>query len=70
MGQTRPGLLPTKNSRDSRTLICVEKEYLIEFIDRNSGASDALKFINSEGRDAFVCTNREIDEVALYTVSE
>ena len=29
-----------------------------------------MHFVNSEGKDCIVATNREIDEAALYTVTE
>ncbi len=44
--------------------------YNTEFIDRNTGCANALHFVNKKGEDVIVCTNREIDEVALYTVTE
>ena len=29
-----------------------------------------MHFVNKEGKDVLVGTNREIDEVAMYTISE
>ena len=29
-----------------------------------------MHFVNSEGKDCIVATNREIDEAALYTITE
>ncbi len=45
-------------------------DYHCEFIDKNTGAANALHFVNKDGKDVVVCTNREIDEVALYTITE
>ncbi len=44
--------------------------YRTEYIDRNTGCANALHFVNREGRDVIIGTNREIDEVALYTITE
>ncbi len=44
--------------------------YRTEYIDRDTGCANALHFVNKEGKDVIVATNREIDEVALYTITE
>lgn len=44
--------------------------YNTEFIDQNTGCANALHFVNKDGQDVIVATNREIDEVALYTIRE
>ncbi len=44
--------------------------YQTEFIDQNTGCANALHFVNKEGKDVVVCTNREIDEAAMYTITE
>ena len=44
--------------------------YHYEYLDRNTGCANAMHFVNSQGQDVIVGTNREIDEVALYTVTE
>ena len=44
--------------------------YRTEYIDQNTGCANALHFVNKKGQDVIVATNREIDEVALYTVTE
>ena len=41
-----------------------------EMIDQDTGCANALHFVNKDGKDVIVGTNREIDEVALYTISE
>ena len=45
-------------------------DYHVEYIDKNTGCANAMHFVNSEGKDCIVATNREIDEAALYTVTE
>ena len=45
-------------------------DYVTEFIDCNTGCANAMHFVNSRGEDMIVGANREIDEVALYTLSE
>lgn len=44
--------------------------YKTEYIDQNTGCANVLYFKNKEGKDVIVGTNREIDEVALYTITE
>ena len=41
--------------------------YRTEFIDRDTGCANLMHFVNAAGRDVLVGTNREIDEVAMYT---
>ena len=44
--------------------------YKTEFIDRNTGCANLMHFVNAAGQDVLVGTNREIDEVAMYTITE
>ena len=44
--------------------------YKTEFIDRNTGCANALHFLDKDGKDIIVGTNREINEVAYYTLSK
>ena len=44
--------------------------YRADFLDRNTGCANAMHFVNSKGQDVIVGTNREINEIALYTVTE
>jgi hypothetical protein len=46
------------------------QNYKTEFIDQNTGCANIMHFVNSEGKDVLVGANREIDEVALYTLTE
>lgn len=43
--------------------------YEMEYIDRNCGSANVYHYIK-DGKDMLVSTNREIDEVALYTITE
>ncbi len=45
-------------------------DYKVDYIDKNTGCANAMHFVNSKGQDVIVATNREIDEVALYTITE
>lgn len=61
-----------KGTRDT-VLIRWDEEagtYRTDFIDRNAGCANALHFKNASGEDVIVGANREIDEIALYTVTE
>ena len=42
----------------------------VEFIDQNTGCANLMHFVNAAGTDVLVATNREIDEVAMYTITE
>lgn len=44
--------------------------YKTEFIDRDTGCANLMHFVNAAGQDVLVGTNREIDEVAMYTITE
>ena len=44
--------------------------YHVDFIDRNTGCANAMHFKNKQGEDILVATNREIDEIAMYNLSE
>ena len=59
-----------KGSKDTIAITWGEGDYATEFIDRNTGAANALHFVNKDGKDVIVCTNREIDEVAMYIITE
>lgn len=42
--------------------------YTVDEIDRGAGAANLMHFVNDEGQDVLMATNREIDEIAMYTV--
>lgn len=44
--------------------------YNYEYLDKNAGAANFMHFVNEKGADVIVATNREIDEIAMYTVKE
>ncbi len=44
--------------------------YRTEYLDQNTGCANLLHFVNKDGKDVVAATNREIDEVALYTITE
>lgn len=54
--------LPTSRRR-ARSLT-----YATDYLDRETGCANALHFVNARGQDVVVAANREIDEVALYTI--
>ncbi|MDL2296191.1 hypothetical protein LJC18_05315 [Lachnospiraceae bacterium OttesenSCG-928-E19] len=43
------------------------KTYVSEIIDENCGPANVYHFVN-EGKDRLIAANREIDEIALYTI--
>ena len=58
------------SKRDPANGVWDGNDYKAEFIDRNTGCANAMHFVNSQGQDVIVGANREIDEVALYTITE
>lgn len=46
------------------------KNYKYEYIDQNTGCANAMHFVNAEGKDVIIGTNREIDEMAMYILTE
>lgn len=44
--------------------------YRTDTIDQATGCANALHYVNAAGQDVVVAANREIDEIALYTLSE
>ena len=61
-----------KGTRDTIAITWDEAAgtYHTDFIDRATGAANVLHFVNGRGEDVLVAANREIDEIALYTLSE
>ena len=45
-------------------------DYHIDYIDKNTGCANAMHFVDKNGKDIVIGTNREIDEVAYYTITE
>ncbi len=59
-----------KGTKDTIAISWGEGDYVVDYIDRNTGCANAMHFVNSDGKDVIVATNREIDEVAMYTITE
>ncbi|MBQ7678155.1 MAG: hypothetical protein IJT32_07970 [Lachnospiraceae bacterium] len=45
-------------------------DYHVDLIDKETGCANAMHFKNKDGVDIIVGTNREIDEVAYYRITE
>lgn len=60
-----------KGTRDTILIRWDEKEgnYRTDFLDRNSGCANAMHFKNVSGEDIVIAANREINEIAMYTIS-
>ena len=43
--------------------------YRTECIDSDTGCANLMHFVNAAGQDVLVGTNREINEVAMYTIT-
>ncbi len=59
-----------KGTKDTIAISWGEGDYQVDYIDRNTGCANAMHFVNKDGIDVIVATNREIDEVAMYTITE
>lgn len=59
-----------KGTKDTIAITWNDGDYVAEFIDRNTGCANAMHFVNHDGKDVIIGTNREIDEIAMYTVTE
>lgn len=59
-----------KGTKDTVAISWGEGDYVVDYIDRNTGCANAMHFVNKDGKDVIVATNREIDEVAMYTITE
>ena len=59
-----------KGTRCTIAITYEDGAYRTEFIDKATGCANLMHFVNAEGKDVLVGTNREIDEVAMYTITE
>ena len=59
-----------KGTRCTIAVTCENGVYKTETIDTNTGCANLMHFVNEAGQDVLVATNREIDEVAMYTITE
>ena len=59
-----------KGTRDTIAITWDETAgtYTYEYLDKQTGAANAMHFVNAAGEDVVVCTNREINEIAMYTL--
>lgn len=46
------------------------ENYVSEIIDEDRGPANVFHFVNSKNEDVIIATNRETDEIAMYTLSE
>ena len=59
-----------KGTKSTIAITYQDGAYKTEFIDQNTGCANLMHFVNTAGQDVLVGTNREIDEVAMYTITE
>lgn len=59
-----------KGTRCTIAITYEDGAYKTEFIDKGTGCANLMHFVNAAGQDVLVGTNREIDEVAMYTIRE
>ena len=69
----KPALI-TGHRKEERDLMAFtynkeKASYEMEYIDRDCGSANVYHYVK-DGKDMLVSTNREIDEVALYTITE
>ena len=57
-------------ARDTIAITWADGTYRTEYIDRNTGCANIMHFVNKDSQDVLVAANREINEIALYTISE
>ena len=59
-----------KGTRETVAISFRDGEYRVDKLDGETGCANVTHFVNSDGTDVLVAANREIDEVAMYTISE
>lgn len=59
-----------KGTKDTIAITWKDGAYQTEYIDRDAGCANVMHFVNKDGKDIIVATNREIDEAAMYTITE
>lgn len=59
-----------RGTRNTIAITWEDGSYQTELIDRDTGCANMIHFVNARGQDVIVGTNREIDEVAMYTITE
>ncbi|MBR4544693.1 MAG: hypothetical protein IKO14_01760 [Oscillibacter sp.] len=58
-----------KGTRQTIAITYENGAYQTEVIDSNTGCANLMHFVNKDGKDVLVATNREIDEAAMYTIT-
>ncbi len=59
-----------KGTRETIAITWRDGAYHTDTIDRDTGCANVMHLVDQEGRDTIVATNREIDEIAMYTITE
>jgi len=59
-----------KGTKNTIAITYANGAYQTEAIDTDTGCANVMHFVNKDGKDVIVGTNREIDEVAMYTITE
>lgn len=59
-----------KGTKNTIAITWRDGAYHTEYIDQNTGCANVMHFVNQAGQDVLVGTNREIDEIAMYTITE
>ena len=59
-----------KGTKNTIAITYENGAYRTAFIDQNTGCANLMHFVNKDGQDVLVGTNREIDEIAMYTITE
>ncbi len=59
-----------KGTRSTIAIWYEDGAYRTETIDTATGCANLMHFVNAAGQDVLVGTNREIDEVAMYTLTK
>ena len=59
-----------KGTKNTIAITYENGAYQTAFIDQNTGCANLMHFAGRDGKDVLVATNREIDEAAMYTITE
>ena len=58
-----------KGTKNTIAITYENGAYQTALIDQDTGCANLMHFVNKDGQDVLVGTNREIDEVAMYTIT-
>ena len=58
-----------KGAKNTIAITYENGAYQTALIDQDTGCANLMHFVNKDGQDVLVGTNREIDEVAMYTIT-